>query len=249
MSERFIPRLRIAPVSIIILAKESDDALLLAADRQFTSDGIKSNSLKLRKVPGQQIVWSSSGSSSIGLTDFGNWINTQTFDGKNWGLFYPKAMDKLNKLNSKQRKSTESARASALFKDEDITAEILIAGWLEDKMGAYELTRGGQAIYISGQYFNAMGDGRRDAYVAREALIRGKGNLDCLTILKIVMESVASHVDSCNNPIDIWRITKDSVEGIMGEKPPEEKPISREQFHKILDKASKPIKKSEKEKS
>ncbi len=201
MTERYPPQLGVAPMTIIAFVRESEDTLLLAADRQFTGDGIRDLHVKLRRVTNQQIAWSSSGNSAIGLGEFGGWLEACDFNKKGWGSFLLEAMQKLNELNSNQRKSMEASGAK--LKDEDICAEVMIVGWLDGKMGAYELTRSGQPINVLGYNFNAIGSGGKFALVARAAIGMCGANLDCLTTLRIVMKSVAGHVDGCLEPIDI----------------------------------------------
>ena len=73
------------PVNIVAFMRESEDSLLLAADSQFTNEDIRMTKSKLRRVSSQQIAWSSAGNPSIGLDDFGVWVNTYDFKGKDGG--------------------------------------------------------------------------------------------------------------------------------------------------------------------
>lgn len=247
MNGIFAPQLGVTPLTIVAIMKESEDSLLLAADRQITGDAIRVLRLKLRKVPNQQIAWSSSGNSSIGLGEFGHWLERYDFDGKDWWSFGLDAADKLSELNGNQRKRTELSRAK--LRDEDICAAVLIAGWLKGEIRAFALTSVGILSDALEGNFNAIGNGGDFAVVAKTAIEMCGVNLDCFTTLRFTMESVAGHVVGCNAPIDIWRINKDFIEDAMRKGNTREKGVSRKQIHQILDKASHPIKKSGKGKS
>lgn len=220
MNDKFAPQLGVYPMTVVAFMRESDDNLLLAADQQFTSDGCRTYHPKLRQVNGQQIAWSSAGNPAIGLDKFGEWINRYDFTNKNWEVFIEKATSKLSQLNGKRGKMAKTAGAE--YKRESMGAEVLIVGWITKKPGAYYLTNDGECFPVLQYKFEAIGSGKTSALVARTAIQTAihmcRKDLDSLTILKLVMESVTQHVDNCLPPIDIWRINKDFIKDAMGNR-------------------------------
>lgn len=202
-------------MTIVAVMKESEASLLLAADSQFTAEGTKKSQSKLRQIPNQQIAWSCAGNPSIGLDEFGDWLTSYDFAGKaskGWRPFIDAASKKLSQLNGAQRERTRLSRAEW---NKNLVAEVLIAGWLNNKLGAYVLCDDGVRYDVLRENFDAIGTGRAAALAARSVVKSCKVDLDEFTTLKIVIEAVAVHVQDCCSPIEMWRIKRDKIEKVL----------------------------------
>lgn len=209
MSERVTPRLGEFPMTIVALMKESEDSLLLAADSQFTDGDIKSTYSKLRKVSSQLVAWSSAGNPSIGLDEFGEWLKTYDFLEKNWASFAEDAIGQLSRLNGAQRERT---RMSGVEWNKNFAADVIIAGWLADTMGAYALSDDGRFHDALQHGFEAIGTGAKYAKIALHTVGLCQGYQDKETTLKIVMRVVAERVQDCILPVEVFRLKKDGIE-------------------------------------
>ena len=246
------PKLGVVPMTVIAFQRESENTLLLSADSQYSMDGFRIFHSKLKQVPNQCIAWASDGNPSIG-EQFASWLKKDEFSKKNWDSFSSDAKEKWAELNGQQKRLTRLAGADE--EEDNVTSIALIVGLIAGEMGAYVFSKTGIPYNVLGHNFHAIGDGTECAFVARTAiemyLEKSGAILDCEAKLWIVMNTVAKHRGSCHTPIDMWRISKNSVEECketMASKN-EEKPLSPKQFHKILGEASQPIKKSDSKKS
>ncbi|MFC2044388.1 hypothetical protein ACFLT8_04265 [Chloroflexota bacterium] len=247
MSERFTPRLGIVLMTIVAFMKESDDSLLLGADSQFTSNGYRDFGIKLREVKNQYIAWASEGNPHIGLEEFGEWVDGYNFTDKNWGMFIDEATTQLSELNGRRKSNAE--KAGYEYKRDSMGAGILIVGWLAGKARAYELTNDGGCFTIL-DFTKGIGVGGKSFRVAIAVIQRLYDIFDNLAAFYIALESTASYIEDCSPPIAIWRIKKDCIEKDIVEKiKTKQIGVSKKQFHELLNKASQPIKKSEKGKS
>ncbi len=196
-------------MTIVALMKESESSLLLAADSQFTSEDIRTIHSKLRQVSNQPIAWSSAGNPSIGLDEFGRWLETYDFSGKDWCSFAEDAIGQLNKLNGAQRERTKLSGAEW---NKNFAADVLIAGWLAGKMGAYALSEDGRFHDALKYGFEAVGTGGSYAKIALYTARVCMGDQDTVNTFKIAMRVVAKHVQDCFLPIEAWRLKKDTIE-------------------------------------
>lgn len=200
-------------MTIVAFMRETPDSLLLAADSQFTSGDIRMSKSKLRQITNQQIVWSSAGNPSIGLDEFGGWLNTYDFSGSVWASFINHATNKLSELNGAQRKRTELSGGE--WKPEEYAAEVLIVGWIVDKAGAYILSNDGRLIDVLDYGFDAIGTGAKYAKIALWATELCGEKQDNLKTLKIVMRVIAEHVQDCCLPVELCRIKRDIIEPVF----------------------------------
>lgn len=213
MNDERITPLREYPVTIVAFIRESEESLLIASDSQFTSGDIRMTASKLRQIPNEKIMWSCAGNPSIGLDEFGDWINTYDFKDVDWATFAKIAITQLSRLNGEQKGRTELSGME--YKPESMGAEILIVGWLNGKPNAYILSENGTFTDVLQHEFWAIGTGGRYARIAKYTvdLCGQKGKL---STFKIVMEIIARHVQDCCLPVESYRIKKDSIERAFG---------------------------------
>lgn len=79
MNELLAPRLEVTDMTVIAVMRETEDSILLAADRHHNRGGIRDLHIKLREVPikNQHIAWSCSSNPDIGIDGFGEWMSTK----------------------------------------------------------------------------------------------------------------------------------------------------------------------------
>ena len=115
----------------------------------------------------------------------------------------------MNKLNGAQRERTKLSGAEW---NKNLAADVLIAGWLAGKMGAYALSEDGR-FHNALQYgFEAIGIADNYARMALWAVELCKEGQDKLATFKIVMKVVADHVQDCSLPIEACRLKRDAIE-------------------------------------
>lgn len=199
-----------ASMTVIVAMRESDDAILIGSDGEFTDTlGLRDTDTKLRRIEEEAVVWGCTGSSTVG-DDFSEWLRQFKWPPPNWKVFRDDAVEKLADLNGRQR--TLVAKAGAEWKDE-YAAECLLTGWIGEIPEMFEFNNRGEVTSYIKQGFYAIGAGRLIASVADRILRRLQG-LTPMEKFGLLMDVVVSMTPKCGPPIYIWRVKPRGVEEV-----------------------------------
>lgn len=197
-------------LTVIIAAKESDDALLIGADKMnLESDQLKvGSSTKLFKHLKENIVWGCAGNREIARNEFSPWL--QSLDiGNDWQAFKKRVADKIAELNGEQRARMEKAGVKS---DDNSVITCLLVGWIKEEPQIIEFTNDGKIDSYIEDGFQAIGCKviPWSAYIAMSQ-IKGINNE---VKFKIILKTTVSLARDCGNGYDIMRVMKDGVEDV-----------------------------------
>lgn len=205
-------------MTVVAALREADDALLIAADSGVTHwpgpirDQYHS---KLQRHPTAPLAWVGSGNPYVTIEGFAPWARTYPWPPRDWDTFAQRAAGELARLNGRQRRLAERARA----KDENGTGEILLVGWLSTPE-IFEFDDHGRITSAREDGFHAMGSGGEHVRVLYRLLERLPGPaVPPLERLAWSMEISAGTVEGCELPVYIWRITRAEVVPVTDWRP------------------------------
>lgn len=198
-------------LTVIVARKESDDALLIGADKMnIESDLLKiGGASKLFKHHKENIVWGCSGNREIARYEFSPWL--QLLDvGNDWQVFKKRVADKIAELNGEQR---ARMRKAGVEPDENSVISCLLVGWIKEEPQIIEFTHDGKIDSYIKDGFQAIGCKviPWSANIAM-SLITGVDNENKL---KIILKTTLSLAKDCGGGYDIMRVRKDSVENVQ----------------------------------
>jgi len=198
------------PVTIIATLRESDTAVLIAADSggMETPGNIRIQfPIKLRKHSTASLAWGYTGNPTIG-DDFTDWLKAYEWPPTSWRTFRDDAIRYLATLNGKQRELVELSRARP---GEEDTAQVLLVGWL-GRPEILELDDRGLATSYSDDQFHAVGTGKVVALIAYKALEDEPSSP--LEKMERIMGVASRMTPKCDPPVHIWRVTAESITGV-----------------------------------
>ena len=208
-------------MTVIIAMRETDDAILIAADGEATEGSALRLPFgnKLRQHPKGAIAWGASGNPTIGYEDFSPWLMQYSWPPKDWRTFRNNAIREFSRLNGDQRNLTKLAGKTPT---EDDTATCLLVGWVGSP-GIYEFNDQGKATsYWSPDGFHAIGSGKNHAYVAHRTLaVMSAPPVDKLVV---IMQIVSSTAPGCGLPYTIWRVKENGIVNVETETTKNEQP-------------------------
>ncbi len=260
-------RKRRHPVTLIA-AVICKDGILVGSDSLAVGDCGQYKQEKLHRLLDTQLIYGGSGDSRI-IDDLSNWTgklstfknmdNLTSLDNTSFN----KWVERLSwELASQNGSNIKRVKASAGQEDVSIiTSELLVAGYLEQKPLLITINRSGIPSYDTRQGFTASGSAYDRFVGALQALTPdGIHNLplgEAITIFAKALDASIKNNPKTDFPVQMWLADNKQVTQILGleeaDMPTtarlEASSITKKQLHKLLDKASQPIKKSEKEKS
>jgi len=197
-------------LTVIIAIKESNDALLVGADRMGLEDGqLKTTSgSKLFKHSKENIVWGCAGNTEIAKHEFSPWL--QSLDiGNNWQTLKERIADKIAELNGKQR---ARMRTAGVEPDDNSVISCLLIGWIKEESQIIEFTNDGKIASYIESGFQAIGNKGIPWSVYRAmSQVSGPSNEEKF---KIILNTTVNLARDCGNGYDIMRVTKNGIEDI-----------------------------------
>ena len=195
--------------------------LLIGCDSAVRETAIiRSLKAKLDKLDTLSVVWGTSGDEFTG-DEFGDWLKTCSFEGKDWLALANDATDKLAELNGHRKRTARMA--GVRLKDEDLT-DALIVGYLDGIPEIVEIDHKGEtSLHIrNNRLFSAIGSGSPHARIIFYALCRVPGFQRNLQGMRFVL-SVATQLDpKCAAPIHVMEITENGIVDLSGGEMPNE---------------------------
>lgn len=196
-------------MTIVVGMRESDEAMLLAADSEATDEfGLKHPHVKLHQVEGHSLAWGSAGNPTIGDYEFVKWVKQYDWKGKSWDDASKAAQEELARLNGEQRRLTELSRTPM---QTTFLCDIIIGGWLNGP-NMFALSSDGRItpIWESQSEFRAVGTGAPYAIASYNTLklgrVEGPEN-----ILRMMLIGTIMFAPNCGPPAEAWRIRQDGV--------------------------------------
>jgi len=196
-------------LTVVIAIKESDDALLIGADRMnLENDQLKvASSSKLFIHPRGNIVWGCAGNREIARNEFSPWLQSLEI-GNDWQVFKKKVADKIAELNGEQRARMKKA---GIEPDENSVITCLLVGWIKEEAQIVEFTNDGKIDSYIQDGFQAIG-----AKVIPWSAYKAMNQVNAANEVKfkIILNTTINLARDCGNGYDIMRVRKDGVEDV-----------------------------------
>lgn len=196
-------------LTVIIAMKESNDALLIGADKMsIEGKALKvAGSSKLFKHHNKNIVWGCAGNKHIARGDFNPWL--QSLDiGDDWQALKKTVADKIAELNGEQRARTIRA---GIKPDENHVISCLLVGWIKGKPKIIEFTHDGKIASYIDDGFQAIGAVviPWSAYTAMSKVTRSNEKK-----FKTILRTTVNLARDCGGGYDIIRVKRDNIEEV-----------------------------------
>jgi hypothetical protein len=213
-----IPSKRGLPMTVIASLRESATSILIAADSgraellghppQIFASKVDN---KLQKHSKAALAWGTAGSASIGVDQFGRWLENFRWPPTSWEDFKDQATHELAELNAKVRQSVLFAGAKPEYFD---VASALVVGWLNGKPQVLEISDRGTSYVIDDKFY-AIGSGALSARIIDRAFTAAGLDKPPVERLLLNMRLVCEVASYCAEPIHIWRVESAGVTEIM----------------------------------
>lgn len=199
-------------VTIVAAVVEDGDSLLLGCDAQGCESGeLKVRSQpKLQRHPSGKLAWSHAGNTGLVGSDFDCWLRPLSLPDK-WDQLRDLAVDKLARLNGKQRRLVQKSGATPQVSD---TCSCLMVGCL-DSPQILELDAAGKASYYTPQGFHAVGDLKLFYAAYRSALCFNGPNINAERRLRVALEVVCDLSLVSGRPIQMLRVSAGGIEDVV----------------------------------
>jgi hypothetical protein len=207
-------------VTVIAAIWESEDAVLIAADSGQTETPGNIRTIWLDKLQAHDsapLAWGVSGSLTVGVDAFAQWLRTYPWPPPDLPTFQKDVANQLAQCNAKQRCRCQMAGVEAQSND---LVEVLIAGyWMTPFIFAVD-DRGAITACNRAQEFEAIGSGAAHVKIAHITLSRIPVQApSVVNKLGYVMQIAATTAQMCDLPIHIWRIANDGVKKLDATAP------------------------------
>lgn len=201
-------------MTLIVVVKEDDQSLLIAADgleRSSNNVYTITKRPKLHKASQGGLAWAASGNATVA-----EWLAEKlTAQPPNsWATMRDNTAGIpliVANLNGDQRHILAGARAPWR---NDFGVTCVIAGWLEGELGIWEIDNCGQPTPYLEHGFCAIGGPASTAEHISTALFDSPKNP--LEKLKTIFNAIIKGIPSIGYPLDIWRITPGGVTIVEG---------------------------------
>lgn len=194
-------------MTIVVAMRESDAAILIAADREFTDDrGLKARQQKLKAHRRHPLAWGCSGP-QYESDQFSKWLSDSepltASDG-----FIEQAATRLAQVNGALKKRVEEGGSGWNPRADRVSC--LLAGFLDRVPQIIELDGSGHIAEHWADGFYAIGAGGAAAAPLYGSNLGAR--LSPLRRLQAIMKTIIERVPGCGGPIDIARLTPDKAQ-------------------------------------
>ena len=201
------------PMTLISVVKETESALLIAADNlEYNPEGRFSITpkSKLNRVGSGALAWACAGNATVGGWFSGrlranaptSWFDVTDENG---------LRNAVAKLNGSERGSAQLARIP--WKD-DFGVTCVLAGWLNGEVGIWDIDTCGQPTPFLDHGILFEGGPVKEAHLIWDAL--EDSNKTPLEKLQSVYKVIGVRTRMIDEDPDIWRITSEGITVVQG---------------------------------